>query len=594
MADTSRQDKWWDDPLSAGAAIVLAMVTSISVGQPRELADSLDRYLHPGLVAASACVLAVLFADWFVPTWPRVWGGLAAFTLLVASAATAFYAHDAIGRAVSESDGDLPLGASVFGWAIGALAVLAGCKLALLVITFSSDRLADRRQAPSLRTGVLPLPGQEAFATKVAARCRVCEPAGFKLVPIVGRWGDGKSYILSLIEDDLERSGISVLRVNVWQSETDPRFYESLVRDLYATEPFTRRFGWLRRPFGIALTDVIRWRPSSLKVGLLQSEVEVTLAHQPPALPYARALGRDLRAKARSDSPSVVLVVDEIERATPIAAQTALSVLRRAFDEPGVVVLLSYVEENVHFNTFNPERGLLDDLRGIFFSIVDHERQLEAANLAHPPAAGGSSRPEDHGPSDSLNHRSALDHLTRIEALSSTGSGDLPRRLSDSWQERAAVTSDVYLLDVYMAWPDAKKRSIQRRAAEKFLHGGALDVPKLIPDDVAQLYLKSEGLREISNLLTSSEAAALMTQEGQESVRTQVVAAITALNSGTSIGLAADEPPPIRHLRNTFDEVLPRTVLRMRREQPDAEINLGQIAALAAILYRAAQLKAGA
>lgn len=65
-----------------------------------------------------------------------------------------------------------------------------------------------------------------------------------------------------------------------------------------------------------------------------------------------------------------VLVLDEIDRASPLAAQTALTLLRRSLDLPNIAVVVPYVEEVLLGKAFSPRTALLPDLEALLHASL--------------------------------------------------------------------------------------------------------------------------------------------------------------------------------------------------------------------------------
>ncbi len=566
----------------AGLAISISGLASlIAVGaEIPGMSQRVTQQLSGLPFASLALLIAVVAAELAIPRLPRLGA--------IATGTTAAIALVALLVRLSESIESLEVGtvaqtladSGVAKWAVLLLSVVGFATYLVLLTSFASDKTRSKRRQPTRPFD--PLPSQDAFVHAALERCREQETAGFKLIPITGRWGDGKSYLVSLLETELRRQSIDSIRVNVWQSETDLRFYQSLLRDVYGTDTFTRKFGWLRKPIGVALSSVMRWKPTNLKFGVFSSSAEITMRHEPPALPYAQALKRDLQARYRSDRPTLAIIVDEIDRATPIAAQTALTVLRRAFDEPGVVVVLAYAEAHVHFNCFNPARGMLDDIRGSMMSVIDQERRLELASSTSPQLSA------DSGVVQSVAHimGGGLSEWIQ-EAPDGRELAGLPR-VADRVQVELGIRTDLELLGRYLAWSPARQHSLQQRAAEKLLHGPKLSVPPVTPDDVARLLRCTDAFREIAPLVEVESES----DQGPGGVGRQDVLIRAAIRSLAETVFSEDHvPPPIRHLKNTIDELMP-TLVRDRASRSAGVVTLVELAVIVAGLYVMAQYKA--
>jgi hypothetical protein len=91
-----------------------------------------------------------------------------------------------------------------------------------------------------------------------------------------------------------------------------------------------------------------------------------------------------------------VIVLDEIDRATPRVAQSAMTFALRSLDMPGVVVVLSYVDEIIRYKVFNPLVKSLPDLASTMEPVI-FDQGPEAANDGPTSMPGGPLTWPDHG-----------------------------------------------------------------------------------------------------------------------------------------------------------------------------------------------------
>jgi hypothetical protein len=247
------------------------------------------------------------------------------------------------------------------GWAQLAVAVL----LAVLLAKFALlHRYASRAYAGVPERLPALLPSQEENFTELTAL--ITERAAGRVLPIEGRLGEGKSFLVHKLRQASEshRSSLVVIIVDVWQQQTDSDLQGAILEAMFGHPEYLRRLNWLQVPATFLLARwiaAVRSAHSSIELRLRDSKAALELDLSIPRLRwqahFERATGRVARSRRRT-----VLVLDEIDRAAPPVAQAALTLARRSVDVPGVVVVIPYIRSFIRFKAFNPLLPTLPDL----------------------------------------------------------------------------------------------------------------------------------------------------------------------------------------------------------------------------------------
>jgi hypothetical protein len=119
---------------------------------------------------------------------------------------------------------------------------------------------------------------------------------------------------------------------------------------------------------------------------LKTSAVEMDISLGVP-LPWQKYLD-----KLAAITPSgFVVVLDEIDRATPPMAQVAIAMIRRSLDKPGITVIVPYVPEQIRYKVFNPLLCETTDLQSSILAdiwndlITDHAAGKLIGRLSATP-----------------------------------------------------------------------------------------------------------------------------------------------------------------------------------------------------------------
>lgn len=306
-----------------------------------------------------------------------------------------------------------------------------------------------------------------------------------RVLPLEGRLGEGKSFLVQRLQYDwkADRSKPAVVVVDVWQQQTESDLQAAILEALYCHPAYLARLGWLQAPasflFARWIAAVRSWS-STLELRVRQSKVGLHVDLDIPGLRwqshFERATARMVRA-----GRSTVIVLDEIDRATPSVTQSALTLARRSVDVPGVTVLIPYIRSLIRYKAFNPLQPTQRDLSSSMDAILYEERF--AARSA--TAIGGD-------PMDPI--------MKTLEDLSSQATGEVAN-------PTAATTADEQLtqslrMGVFAKADGLFRERLQERFEEKYLGAAALQLHPPDSRDLADIVITFRGLkRQVEVLL---------------------------------------------------------------------------------------------
>ena len=394
-----------------------------------------------------------------------------------------------------------------------------------LVKLLQLQRLANRWRARDQQAAAVELlPSQEMVAQRIVASVTAQDvgSAG-QVVQLRGRWGDGKTFILRQVTARLAGETVMLptgearstaycapVWIDVWEHEGVSDLHAETVDTLLSHPLHSRRLRWLGFPvtFGRRMLSGIRVRA---KFQAAELEIPLTL----PPLPYQRGLERSLK---RSGAVGV-LVLDEIDRASPLAAQTVLTLLRRSMDLPRVTVIVPYVERVLLFKAFSPYVQQLPDLESML------RASMVLAGLWPPPVGTD-------------------EHLRATEIVSGANDrGDGPETSNLGMQ---AVWSKLFALAFSDARPEDRSRT-QRYAASKMIDSRPIEMPLIRLPEVGNFLAVSRPVRAILERLINSVPKSDGTQP---SASDPTVSEVSEYVRDQLPGLVGERPtPPLRSLQ---------------------------------------------
>lgn len=515
---TRRQLANWDSSawVTAKAAQTLRWLSTALILEAALLVV-IDRqggwgWLPRGILSAIAFCLCVLIAEWveLLPGRQAVFRWALQGTALLAGVVVIVDLPFAL--EAGERDEEL------FPWALAPwlrvpVAVVVGLVLVKLHLLGRFGDVAWGRRASVDQDVERLFPHQRSVLTRLLetiARESINDPG--RVVQFAGRWGDGKSFLLHHLwavaaaerARGREVEAASFVLVDVWKHEAEPDLHFAVLREVLGDFRYLARFGWLRYPallaLGAAPSGLVKL---SLRLRDANAELPVVAL---PRLPWQRTFERLVRRQVRQGRRTVI-ILDEVDRATPHMAQAALTITRRALDVTGVTVVVSYVEEFIRFKAFTP--SLVDDVTRI--PLPDLGSTMEAVIFDHAVDTPGSGRP-----------------ITSLATPGYHGPDSLAARLRNHYDG----------LDFH------DRRRLQAKFAEKFL---GRRVVKCDP-------FPAEGVARVPAEFKSLAGVAAKVVPGLASHTPAYVAAATAVLQGAVS--AAGPWRPIRELEGRFFQIL--------------------------------------
>lgn len=195
-------------------------------------------------------------------------------------------------------------------------------------------------------------------------------------IALRGSWGSGKSHVITALINRLEqehKGEAAAIFLSVWREQSERDLHLDIVEAIlshprilstcfssYSNHIVLRKIG----------RAVVQWLPRGLHFnnGTLD-------AHMDPGGALPLLAQRDLElvvARARAKCLRIVLVLDEVDRATIEVAQSALVLTKRSLNLPGLAVILAYVEEQLRLKVFNPRHNHVPELHQTFLMNVEH------------------------------------------------------------------------------------------------------------------------------------------------------------------------------------------------------------------------------
>jgi hypothetical protein len=264
--------------------------------------------------------------------------------------------------------------------------------------------LSHRISPPGSRAISL-LPSQERIVDDlIDLASHMRREATGRLVGLSGDHGTGKSYLLEAFRQRLEASkDIAVVPVNIWENQREIDLHFAVAKQVFShpkvldrcVDVYPARLVLMPPLMGLTylLPKGFRFNLGASQSDLLDSNASVPMVWQDI---FRRIVGR-----AKQKNLTIVVVLEEIDRADPPIAQVAITLARRALDLPGVLTILPYVEAQMRHKVFNPMTVATPDLRGTMESIL-HDRY---------PGRGEKSKPIEMPDDQQRRHRATANAL---------------------------------------------------------------------------------------------------------------------------------------------------------------------------------------
>ncbi len=332
--------------------------------------------------------------------------------------------------------------------------LLAGAAFLVAKITLL-DRYAmtGDEQADPFGPELEPLPFQGVAISNLVGSIRSSAArASPRLLQLEGRWGEGKTWVLHRAEAELGKASTTgqryaVVWIDIWKYQTERDLDFAIFERLLTSPANWKAFGWMRYP--IRLLGA-RWLDLGMRITAKLGKSADWTFEVPPVTwqrPLERLFARALRRGFRT-----VLILDEVDRAAPAVAQSALTLSQRSLDRPGVTIVLAYVKPVLAYKVFNPLAPQLADLGSTTFSHLYAEVGLDADSLA---------------------------------LLSTLASGQ--RAIGDVQAGATEPAIEVVLGLAFAALHPSQQRRLQDQVAEKHLNAEPIIIPRPEAKDVAMI-----------------------------------------------------------------------------------------------------------
>ena len=380
-------------------------------------------------------------------------------------------------------------------WSVRVILWLAGALVLLkMVQLFQLSRRYLRRRTGWTRQELLP---PQLLNAQQILRPLLEPPeqgSAGRLLPYAGDWGDGKTFVLRYLTDTIEaarpndwlsdllrltglaasdrstqaqaeRELAAILEcelpatpratawIDIWQHSTDIDLHTAIVSEILCHPAHARRLRWLSYPPVIGA----RIRLGRVVAGTGRGSLEVE--YEPPRLRFQAELERLM---SRSGTRTMI-VLDEIDRASPNVTQTALTLCRRSLDVPQALVVFPYVERVLHMKAFSEWYPKLDDIETFLWKpvseILDEPespiRRMAMSTVGGPaePTLGDSDQAAGSG----------------VGQMAHSGAAPSHGEPFSSWRRQA-------LVGVLDDCSTSQRLRIYRESAEKFLSGRRIHV----------------------------------------------------------------------------------------------------------------------
>jgi hypothetical protein len=260
-------------------------------------------------------------------------------------------------------------------WARLPVAVLLAILFAKLLLLHRHATREYAHRPP--RTSSPPLlPSQQEYLDEI--RNLVIDRGSDRVLPLEGRQGEGKSFLIQRLKDiwDGRQGTPAVVIVDVWRQQKESDLQAAILEALFSHRAYLARLGWLQVPASFLLArwiSALREATSNLEFGLKSSKAKLELKLDIPGIRWQTHFERITTRRAWRGGDTVV-VLDELDRATPAVTQAALTLARRSVGVRGVTVVIPYIRSHIRYKAFNPLQPALPDLQSSMDAILYEER----------------------------------------------------------------------------------------------------------------------------------------------------------------------------------------------------------------------------
>lgn len=216
-----------------------------------------------------------------------------------------------------------------------------------------------------------PLPSQRKVVDALTRASAGRSDLAPNIIALRGEWGTGKTACMHLYEHEMAQAArvpgqrrAATVWFDCWRHQADTLPEMSLFWQVASSYALLWPLGWLFVP---ALRLYISRIPLVLKAewklggGTIAFDSN-SFKELPKALFWQHRLEILVRGALRSGFHRVVIVLEDIDRCAPQAAQVYVTLIRRFLAVPGVSVLVPYVDQQLSAKVFNPIGRQLPDL----------------------------------------------------------------------------------------------------------------------------------------------------------------------------------------------------------------------------------------
>lgn len=355
-------------------------------------------------------------------------------------------------------------------------------------------------------TGLLGqlLPSQRAMVdtlTKlILGEAEPCQPT---VISLRGAWGSGKSTIVAGLVAELRRNHARravVVHVDAWQHQADANLEQALFRAIAARPELLWPRAWLAYPvFSEMLFLFFKAVRLSMVRGGLKAELD-SRSTAPPVIWWRRRLRQLIEPAARAGR-RIVVVLDEVDRCEPLAAQAFLTLVPRFLLMPGMVVVVPTVRQQVGFKVFTPLTACLPDLRStmdaVLYAELAPERRAELHAELHAALPSDGRASAQRAALWGAANAGVLQATTQpASAAEASGPGAARPSSSEAGTASCARALDAALLRQYLRLGDLERRRLAFMFAEKFFASTPVYIPPLTADDVRGVLERFHGVRQ--------------------------------------------------------------------------------------------------
>jgi hypothetical protein len=353
-------------------------------------------------------------------------------------------------------------------------------------------RHATRAYARASDSPPEPLPSQKKDLEEL---CRLITdmPPG-RVLPIEGRLGEGKSFLVQQLKHawGTDKGKPVVVVVDVWRQQQESDLQAAILEALFSHPAYLARFGWLHMPASLLFarwTAALRGLRSRIELRLFETKADVELDLNIPGIRWQSHF-EQATARIAKRRRVTVIVLDEVDRATPTVTQAALTLARRSVDVQGVTVVIPYIRSFIRYKAFNPLQPVLPDLGSSMDAILYEER----FGLQSTGALGN--------PADAI---LASWKQLKAEAVAHEA-GFLQSQHSGNDQTRQPLPDEplttALRLGVFASAQGPFRERIQERFEEKYLGAATLHLHPPSPADLAAMIIIFKNLsRKVTELL---------------------------------------------------------------------------------------------